>query len=175
MTPTSPGPAKPPAPPLPPRPSLKDRLVRGSILIFGALFLLAMTYFSGQRANVGVAKRADREKTAAIKQLTDERRKMAERDDTISHLEARRQLHLALLAVDARNFGTAQQHLDGAATQLNTPGAAAGDLAALRQQIDGMNVVAAGDMESQRQQVLGFVQRFDQLVPPAAPSSGAGR
>jgi hypothetical protein len=43
----------------------------------------------------------------------------------VRQLEARRQLHLTLLELDKRNFGTAQEHLAGAAILLGTPPARA--------------------------------------------------
>lgn len=85
-----------------------------------------------------------------------------------SRLESRRRLHLALLALDERNFGTAQAQLAGAARLLEKSRLETGsDLDKLKAQLAGYKLVAGEDVGQQRDYLLGLTRRFDQLVTPA--------
>lgn len=86
----------------------------------------------------------------------------------VDQLEARRRLHMALLAMDQRNFGIADQDMNAAA-KLLARSKPAGDLAKLQQQVAGFKLVATEDLAGQRQKILDMVHRFDQLVPPEKP------
>lgn len=152
--------------------------MRAAILIVGSLILLTMAYYSGKRANWRTAYKAEDRERAVIADLAVARTDRDEARQQIGHLEARRQLHLALLALDERNFGIAQRHL-GEAGRLLSPAdetrfsSNGGELARLGQQIAAANLVAAADMGQQRAQLLDFVRRFDVLVPPPLPAPNA--
>lgn len=157
----------PPVAPAPvPAPSLKARFKRAAILILGTLIVIAISYGSGMRANVRRAAVAEDREKAKIGELAVARADLAERDRKITQMEARRQLSLALVALDERNFGIAQQHLAQAGALLSAPGTQ-GDLSALGGQVKEMSVIAAGDIGQQRARLLDFARRFDVLVPPA--------
>ncbi|MDX2051316.1 MAG: hypothetical protein SFV15_02930 [Polyangiaceae bacterium] len=81
-------------------------------------------------------------------------------------LEARRQLHLALMALEDRNFGTAQKTLTqaGAILRASQPSDEFSELAG---EIENYKFVAGEDVSTDRQKVLGFTQRFDQLLSAA--------
>jgi ABC-type branched-subunit amino acid transport system ATPase component len=81
-------------------------------------------------------------------------------------LEARRALDRALLALDERNFGTAQSELEAAQGILR--GVKGGDpgLLELATEVSATRLVASEEVASQRTKLLGFVRRFDELVPP---------
>jgi hypothetical protein len=151
--------------------ALKDRIMRVFIVVVTTTSVLFITYFSGQRANVGVAKRAQRERRAALDELTNERRKVAERTDLLRRWEARRQMHLALLALDERNFGIAQQHLRGASEQINASSPPS-DLQTLARQIGDTSLIAAGNYGGQRLQVIELARRLDALLRPALEGAG---
>ena len=157
----------PPAPAAPPTrlSAFKARFKRAAILTIGTLIVIAISYGSGMRANVRRATVAEGQEKAKIGELAVARADLAERDRRIAHLEARRLLHLALLALDERNFGIAQQRLAQAVALLSAPGTP-GDLAALSGQIKAVNVVAANNIGQQRTQLLDVARRFDTLVPP---------
>jgi len=88
----------------------------------------------------------------------------------VKQLEARRRLHMALLALDQRNFGIADQHMHAAAKLLGESQPAAGsDLAKLQQKIQSFKLVATEDLAGQRQKILDMAHSFDDLVPPAKP------
>ncbi len=162
----------PPAPGAPPptapfKTPFKARFKRAAILTLGTLIVIAISYGSGMRANVRRATIAEDREKAKIGELAVARADLAERDRGIAQLEARRQLHLALLALDERNFGIAQQHLAQAGTLLSAPGTPA-DVSTLGGQVKALTVVAAGDIGQQRAQLLDLARRFDVLVPPPA-------
>ncbi len=84
-------------------------------------------------------------------------------------LEGRRQLGLALLSLDDRNFGIAQGQVDAARAALrDLPGADNPGLAEVARSLTGLSVVAAGDFADQRARVLAIVRVFDQHLPSAA-------
>lgn len=88
----------------------------------------------------------------------------------VDRLEARRRLHLALLALDQRNFGIADAHMGAAAKLLaRSQPAADSDLGKLEKQVGAFKLVATEDLAGQRQKILDMAHRFDELVPPAKP------
>jgi len=94
----------------------------------------------------------------------------------IGQLEARLQANRALtlvyesmLDVDARNFGTANERLDEAATVLagidpDAIGPAAEELEILRQELATLDVRVAGDLAQQRVVLTGLAQRLGQVL-----------
>lgn len=92
----------------------------------------------------------------------------------LSQLEARRELDRCLRSLDARNFGTAQEHLDAAHALLRrSTEEPETDFAALLEEVASTQIVAAGDFGAQRQHLQDLIDRFDQLVPRLAPSASA--
>jgi len=87
----------------------------------------------------------------------------AQRDRAI-RLEARRRLHLAVLAVDERNFGVAEGHLTKAGALL---GRAKGDAALdrLASEITGTKLSATDDLGATRKRLLDWVSAFDTAMP----------
>ena len=84
-------------------------------------------------------------------------------------VEGRRQLGLALLALDERNFGIAQGQIDAARAALRDVGGADDPgLGEVARSLAGLNVIAAGDFADQRARVLAIVRAFDLHLPAAA-------
>ncbi len=81
-------------------------------------------------------------------------------------LEARRQLHLALMALEDRNFGTAQKTLSLAGSML-AKGEPSEGLAKLAGEIANYKFMAGEDISTDRQKLIGWTLRFDELVKPA--------
>jgi hypothetical protein len=110
-------------------------------------------------------------------------------------LEARRQLHIALMALDRRNFGTAQRYLVAAGKDLaSIKRAPAGSdpavLSRLAQELQSARLVATEDFGRHRDRILGWVNELDgqfpkelaETVPPTAepganqpPAEATGR
>jgi hypothetical protein len=87
-----------------------------------------------------------------------------------TRLEARRRFHLALMALDERNFGIAQTHLQAAAALLDKskpePGS---DLEKLRSAVAAYKLIAQEDLAADRQKVVAWVRQLDELMPLAEP------
>ncbi len=82
-------------------------------------------------------------------------------------LEGRRQLGLALLSLDDRNFGIAQSQVDAARAALqDLRGTDDPGLAEVARSLVGLSIVAAGDFADQRARVLAIVRAFDQHLGP---------
>lgn len=85
----------------------------------------------------------------------------------VSELEARRMIHLALIAFDANNFGTAQEQLRAAATELESASTTVDPgLAALASSLRAMELSPSLDIAAQRAAILQLATRFDNLRPP---------
>lgn len=82
----------------------------------------------------------------------------------LSAFEARRELGLALLAVDDRNFGIARDHIRAAATKLRAAGLEDPGTAALAGDIEAADVEVTGDPAPQRARIRSLVDRFDQVL-----------
>ena len=85
---------------------------------------------------------------------------------TLLRLEARRRLHLAIMALDRRNFGIAEQHLTAAARLLESS-KPEGELEALRNGIAARRLRASDNASDEQKQVRDFAAKLDELVPPA--------
>jgi hypothetical protein len=84
----------------------------------------------------------------------------------VARLEGRRRLHLAIIAMEDRNFGIADENL--AAARKNLAGAAGGDpeLAKVATDLEGLKIVATDDIGEQRKKLLDLCRRIDNLLPP---------
>lgn len=101
-------------------------------------------------------------------------------------LQARRRLHLALMALDERNFGTARDYLAAAGADLAAvpsppAGADAAVLARLAQDLQAARLIATEDLSQQRGRVMEWVRQLDAQFPAetataaqAAESGAAG-
>lgn len=157
---------KPSQPMPPPAPPANDQpRKRALILIVGTAIVVSMAYLSGLRTSTGRLREKNQELTRLKTQVDVARSDVTRRDATIRHLEARRQLHLSLIALDERNFGIAQGHLNAAAILLGNAGGGEA-FTNLTRQIRATNLVAAADFAEQRQQILEFARRLDAAIPP---------
>ena len=85
-----------------------------------------------------------------------------------TQLDARRHLHLALMSMEQRNFGIAQEHVTnaGALLQSTSP---EGELKKLADEIRAFKLTASEDQSKERQALLGFAEKLDKILPPAKP------
>lgn len=146
----------------------KDKIVRTVVLSVGILVSLGMAYGAGMRAQVGKVRAANAAQKQAEYLRGEAQNEARASNASVQLLDARRALHLSLLELDARNFGTAQNHVQTAAALLKASNAA--DFAGLAARIGATNLVAAADIAVQRDMVLGFAREFDRLRPLANAS-----
>lgn len=78
-------------------------------------------------------------------------------------LEARRQLSLAIEQLDARNFGTAQDHLRAAGAALE--GETDSDLGRLSGELSSITLEVGPNVASHREQALAAARRVDEALP----------
>jgi hypothetical protein len=172
-----------------------DPTKRTIMLTLGTIVVLAMTYGSGMSAEIHKIQAINETLKSAKSDLRVTQMDLRTSDALIQQLEARRQLDLALAALDQRNFGIAQQRLDEAAVRLllveqadqaakahpvetadyvYQPPVSTLDLSALAGQIKGTALATTPDIGAQRQQILGFVSQLDAqlgrvVLPADAP------
>ena len=84
----------------------------------------------------------------------------------VARLEGRRRLHLALVALEDRNFGIAQEQLGAARTSFVGASGADPELAKIATELEAYKVVATDDVGEQRKKLLDWCRRVDNLMPP---------
>lgn len=87
----------------------------------------------------------------------------------VARLEARRRLHLAIVALDDKNFGIADDHLAAARGHLAAAKGKDPELQKLGTEIDGYKIPTADDVAEPRKKILEWCKRLDELMPPAKP------
>ena len=110
-------------------------------------------------------------------QLKDKQQKLKDKSAALKEarvqvlvLSAHRQLHLSALALESRNFGTADQHMQKASealTALATKDTGhSATITKVKSQVSDWKPDVAEDVGQQRQEVLGFAQALAPLVNP---------
>lgn len=130
------------------------------ILIFGGLALVlgAALYLVGLVQGRGAVSDLETELTTAEQRL-------AEAETTSRARAALALVYRSALALEARNFGTANERLSEAASVLSGLPAPDGELTSLQREIQETNLEVAADLESQRTRVLSFADRMLEARP----------
>jgi len=84
----------------------------------------------------------------------------------VARLEARRRLHLAIIALEDRNFGISQEHVAAAKAFLVSAKGADPEVQKLGADLEAFKVVATEDVGEQRKALLAFCKRLDDAMPP---------
>jgi hypothetical protein len=137
------------------------------LLVVGLIAVAAATgYAAGRLQTADLIRQAesryqelDRKRQTAQEELRSEQQK-------VQRLDARRHLHLAILAVEERNFGIAQNELELSNKLLSQSGPAQNDaLAKVAAQMQGQKLIATEDLSVQRQKLLAWVRALDAALP----------
>jgi hypothetical protein len=160
--------AKPPSRPSPRADALKKRLIYAA----AALAIVGTAYGIGRAQGAAQLREAQ---SRFEERTTEHERKSQQLQESLTaaervraHLEARRRLHRAMLALDERNFGIAHAHVQAAASMLDR-GGDGGDARALSEELRAFRLVATEDLGSQRQPLLKWALRIDELEPLQEP------
>lgn len=141
------------------------------LLVIAVVLVLAVTtaYGVGRYESAGnvalVQERLEVASAAAAQSVGSCRTEVTVKSASIDALESRRALHQALMALDERNFGVAQERLAAAEGRLSAATGLGEEVRALATQIKDIRLVATEDVGEQRLHILAIVKRFDQLVP----------
>lgn len=84
-------------------------------------------------------------------------------------LTARRDLHRAAMELERKNFGSAEQHLRGAASTLLDVPALPEPYQALAKELRDQRLPVSDDVSQERTQLFDLAQRFDALLDQPAP------
>jgi hypothetical protein len=144
-----------------------DRKVAGSgagrlaTLVVALVVAVGLAYGAGWlRASGRIAAAEERARAASASASAAVQR--------LAELEARRSIHLAEVALDARNFGTAETHLHAAGAVLSAD-ARSRELAELGATLANVHLKASEELGGERQRIVGWIKRFDELVPAPPP------
>jgi hypothetical protein len=142
-----------------PKPSRTKRVLVG---VAFCLLALGGAYGVGRLQTAGLIDEAEsrtqdveRQRQAGLAELHAERQK-------VERLNARRRLHLALLALEDRNFGIAQSEIALAGKLLQQSGPTANDaFSKIAAEMQQHQLVATEDLNAQRQKLLGWARALD--------------
>jgi hypothetical protein len=151
----------------------KVRRTRVVMLIVGLIIYSAFVYGSGMEAELHKAKTVNEARKLAAQDYRDAQRKLRLRIAAVELLEARRQVDVALTALDQRNFGTAQGHVSAAATLLGEAqqsGTNVPDMAEAATALKATNLTTATDFAGQRTALTGIAAKMDAALDPYSPS-----
>lgn len=84
----------------------------------------------------------------------------------VARLEARRRLHLAIIALEDKNFGIAQDHVNAARGHLASAKGSDNELQKLTGELEAYKVPAAEDISEPRKKLLEWCKRLDNAMPP---------
>lgn len=137
------------------------------------IWLGVIVVSSGVSYAVGRVQTAKQIEVAEAKATSSEQQAQARSKDvkaeqaTVQRLEARRRMHLMLLAIDERNFGIARQHQQAVARLLEaSQPPPESDLGKLTRDIAAFRLVATEDLGAPRATVLSWSRQFDKALPP---------
>jgi hypothetical protein len=141
------------------------RFKRALIVLAVVAASVGIAYGAGRMQTAGAIDSAEERASQSLKAASAAQIRLREVE---ARLEARRRLHMALIQLEERNFGIAEQHLTAATAQL-AKSKPSGELEQLRASMADTRLKASDDVAAQRAKIAGWVARFDALVPPAAP------
>src|SRR5262249_48223035 len=133
-------------------------------LVVGTLIVLAFAYGSGMRRQLKVIQAVNEQRKLTEQNYRTAQRELRLRLAVAQQLEARRRLDLALVELDKRNFGAAQENVRPAADLLNAAkraNANTPDLSEIAASLGAMNLVSATDVASARLPLVEVARRMD--------------
>lgn len=159
-----PDPVTPPPTPKPPS-KLRQIAIKAAVAVGVALIAFLVGWFVG-RGPVG-----DLQERAAAAESH-----LALMQDHLHITDAASLLYQTALDLDARNFGTANDRLDEAASVLQLVGVAGSALESLRSTVASTDINVAQNLAGQRAAVLGFAEALQGLMASGqdVPAEGVG-
>lgn len=143
---------------------------RGRLIATGVALVLAAGAYAGGRIQGAmevreVQKQAQAQREELERTITSLEADLAEAERTRVRLSAQLELYRARAAVEARNFGIAQDHIRSAAEMLaKHPTAKNEEVAELISKLKTANVVTPAKFEEQRDKVDAFATQLDELL-----------
>lgn len=140
------------------------RIKRYAWLAAGALALLGSCYVLGYLRGHGELSAVELQNQKLSQAKVDDAKQLETERARSQMLEGRRCLDQAVMALDYRNFGTAQERLKQAGQRI-VGARAEGRLLAIGKELDTYRLVATEDLGNQRQKLVSYLTEFDQLYP----------
>ena len=141
------------------------RLIWTAVLIFAA----GAAYVAGRVQTSSLIDTAEKQAETAEQKVETQKAEAGQLNQLLLRYEARRQMHLVLIALEERNFGIAKEHLAAATASLQKSAPVpASELAKLVEAMSKYQLVAREDLSTERAVVQGWSKRLDQeLALPA--------
>lgn len=147
------------------KPAVPPRAKRALVYTGLGVAALGGAYAGGRLQTQGDVDKAEEATRARAAAEADQVKLREQANTRVRELEGRRQLALALVALDERNFGTAQRHLSRGSALLAESKGDAG-IEELARSAANYKLVATDDIGAQRKLLLEWTRKFDTLRPP---------
>jgi DNA repair exonuclease SbcCD ATPase subunit len=166
----------------------KNQAFRAVLLIVGIIFALGMAYGGGMKRQVKKLQAQNDKLVTTRRDLRLAQMDLRNNQALTQQLEARRQLSLALIELDKRNFGAAQEHLGEVSSRLETikkandaaqatkpqqPMVSLTNLTAIGEEVKQVNLTATPDTGSQRERLQALAAQMDAELSKAVPAPDA--
>lgn len=139
----------------------QKRLIWAGVMICAA----GAAYVTGRLQTSSMIDAAEKETATAEQKVTEQQAAASQLTQLLLRYEARRQLHLVLIALEERNFGIAKEHQSKAATLLQESAPAAGsELAKLHEAMQKYQLVAREDLSAERAVIQTWAKRLDEQL-----------
>jgi hypothetical protein len=163
--------------PNPPANAAQQTRIRRLILGIGSLVVLAMVYGSGMRQSTRKLRVLENTLKVARQDARSAQLALQAREAQLQQLEARRQLALALSALDARNYGIASERVAEAARRLQTAesvgAATTADTGTLSRTLTSFQIPAGANLEQPRSALLDAAKELDAALRKVVPEPTA--
>jgi len=137
----------------------QKRLIWTGVMICAA----GASYVAGRVQTSSLIDAAEKETAAAEQAVTKRGAEVSQANQLLLRYEARRQLHLVLIALEERNFGIAKEHQATAAALLQESEPAVGsELGKLYEAMQKYQLVAREDLSAERMVIQTWAKRLDQ-------------
>lgn len=146
--------------------SAKQIAVVASIAVSAAALAYGVGRFQGGGKIAEAEERASAAAAASASAVAGSRVVADIERGKVARLEARRRLHLAMIALEDRNFGIAQEHVGAANAFLSSAKGADPEVQKLATDLGAFKIVATEDVGDQRKALLSFCKRLDDAMPP---------
>lgn len=129
------------------------------------IFAAGAAYVAGRLQTSSMIDAAEKETATAEQNATKQQAQASQLSQLLLRYEARRQLHLVLIALEERNFGIAKEHQSTAATLLQESAPPPGsELAKLQEAMLKYQLVAREDLSAERAVIQTWAKRLDQQL-----------
>lgn len=154
-------------------PAVRQKKVRFLILGVGLVLTVAFSYGSGMRGQKRIIESVKQERRILRESLRLAELSLRARDTALLQWDARRNVAMALHALDKTNFGDVRENIERAVARLESAAkveaANAADLGDTAERLNSLNVVPTENRGALRDQLVAIAESMDRELEKVAP------